>query len=263
MKFFRAINTFAGCVVCAAAGAAPCAAARVVAGARTASGDTLRVTVVIDDPATHRALLRGITIGAEEAAHTGALFGVVVAVRLVAASAAPREVAPLGTASALVVAAGDSAACAFAASIASSARAPAIDVGCPAAAATAAGMYSLVSRAAAPTDDSTRVELWSGTLDRFGAEQLNERYRRRFGARMDSPAWAGWLAMKIALELSMRARSTKGQDLARQLADPRTQFDGQKGRPLRFDAGTRQLVQPRYRVAGTGDAEHVVAEVSP
>lgn len=263
MNFFRAIYPFAGCVVCATAGAAPGAGASLAAGARATAGDTLRVTVVVDDSATRRALLRGIAVGTDEASHTGGLFGTVVAMRLVTAGAGGQTVAPLGVEPALVVAAGDSAACAVAAHIASSARAPAIDVGCPPAAANAAGMYSLVAGPGAPPDDSTRIELWSGTLERFGAAQLNERFRRRTGTRMDSPAWAGWLAMKIALELSMRARSTKGGALARQLADSRTQFDGQKGRPLRFDARTRQLVQPRYRVAGSGDGERVVAEVVP
>jgi hypothetical protein len=126
-------------------------------------------------------------------------------------------------------------------------------------------LYSLYPPAAleAATGDTTRVELWHRTLDKFGGEQLNERFRRRFSAAMDSPAWVGWLSMKIALDLALHAHSASGSALLRQLADPRSQFDGQKGRPLRFTADTHRLVQPVYRVAGRGDSERVVAEVAP
>jgi hypothetical protein len=226
--------------------------------------DTLRVTVIVDDTAARRSLLRGVALGAAEASHTGALFCTAVDVRIVTSDrATAAATSPLGAGPSLLVVAGDSTACAVAVGVAQRVRAPVLDVGCPPAVAIAGGMYSLVAAPPTPADDSTRVELWSGSLDRFGGEQLNDRYHRRFGARMDSPAWAGWMAVKIALELSMRARGAGGPLLARQLADPRTQFDGQKGRPLRFDANTRQLVQPRYRVAGDGDAEHVVSEVAP
>ena len=40
--------------------------------------------------------------------------------------------------------------------------------------------------------------LWDASLERFGATQLNDRYRRRFGVGMDGPAWAGWFAAKLA-----------------------------------------------------------------
>jgi hypothetical protein len=66
--------------------------------------------------------------------------------------------------------------------------------------------------------------------------------------------------MKIALDLALRGHAVDGQSMLRQLADPRSQFDGQKGRPLRFTADSHRLEQPVYRVVGRGDAERVLAE---
>jgi hypothetical protein len=125
-------------------------------------------------------------------------------------------------------------------------------------------MYALDSRAdTAAAADSTHLALWHPSLERFGAEQLNDRFHRRFGAAMDSDAWMGWLAMKMALDLALHAHSASGPTLLQQLADPHTAFDGQKGRPLRFDPATHRLVQPLYRIAGSGDSARVVAEIAP
>jgi hypothetical protein len=92
---------------------------------------------------------------------------------------------------------------------------------------------------------------------------LNLRFRRRFNEPMDSDAWAGWFAMKMALDLALHAHGAAPSALLAQLADPRAAFDGQKGRPLRFAADTHRLVQPLYRVTGSADSSRVVAEVAP
>jgi ABC-type branched-subunit amino acid transport system substrate-binding protein len=112
--------------------------------------------------------------------------------------------------------------------------------------------------------DGSHVELWHASLDRFGAEQLNQRFERRFGSAMDSDAWAGWIAMKILAESALRARGQTPSALARALADSKARFDGHKGRSLAFDPTTGVLVQPLYVVArdSTG-TEHVVAELPP
>ena len=160
-----------------------------------------------------------------------------------------------------MVVAADSATCATIDRAAAARRSALLDVGCPAG--VAAGAYAITADTAATARDSTRLELWHWSLERFGGEQLNQRFARRFGTRMNSAAWAGWFAMKISLDLALRARATAAPRLLARLRDPATQFDGQKGRPLRFAPATRRLVQPLYRVAGAGDAEHVVAEVTP
>ena len=251
----------------AALPAAPVADPRLPARA----GDTLRVVLVVDDTVARQSLLRGARLGAEEASHTGALFGMAVTLRIespatlastrrATASRVARSPVP-----SLYLVAGDARSCSAVMLQGARDGSPVFDAGCAPTDSTRGGnVYALVpATAASASDDSTRLELWHWTLERFGGEQLNERYRRRFSARMDSPAWTGWIAMKIALDAALHAQGSSGAALLRQLADPRAQYDGQKGRPLRFAPGSRRLVQPLYRVAGRGDAEHVVAEVEP
>ena len=235
------------------------------------AADTLRVVLLLDDSIARRSLLDGARLGAEEASHTGALFGMVVMLRV--ESTAPE--AGMGRAtgaaesrfprSSLFIVAGDVRTCSLVLSQSARDSMPVLDAGCASRdTARSSDVYTIVPASpAAAASDSTRLELWHWSLQRFGGEQLNQRFVRRFGRRMDSPAWSGWMAMKIALDAALHAKATYGAALRRQLADPRAQYDGQKGRPLRFDSATRELLQPRYRVAGHGDAEHVVAEVAP
>jgi hypothetical protein len=89
---------------------------------------------------------------------------------------------------------------------------------------------------------------WHPSLTRFGAEQLNSRFESRFGAPMDSLAWASWLAVKIAAEMALRSTPLE-----------RLRFDGHKGEPLWFRPEDHVLRQPLYVVAGG----KVVAEVAP
>ena len=223
------------------------------------AGDTLSVVLVVDDTVARRALLRGARLGAEEASHTGALFGTAVTLRVESGTVA-------GSAPSIYVVAGDASICSRVMLQSARTKTPVLDAGCAIDdSARSPTTYSLIPAAAlTPTPgDSSRLELWHWTLERFGGEQLNERFRRRFDARMDSPAWTGWLALKIALDAALQARATNGPALLHRLADTRAQYDGQKGRPLRFAPDTRRLIQPLYRVAGRGDAEHVVAEVNP
>ena len=238
---------------------------------RSRAADTLRVVLVVDDTVARRSLVRGARLGAEEASHTGALFGMPVALGIespastAGTASVHRPAASRSPHPSVYIVAGDARTCSSIMFQSASADHPVLDAGCASAdVAPGRNVYSLVpSDTARAPGDSSRLELWHWSLERFGGEQLNERYRRRFGARMDSEAWTGWIAMKIALDAALHAQSTSGPALLRQLANPRAQYDGQKGRPLRFDPGTRQLIQPRYRVAGEGDAEHVVAEVEP
>lgn len=255
-------------VLAAVAGAAPATSAPPPPPAT----DTLRVVLVVDDTVARRSLVRGARLGAEEASHTGALFSTVVTLTVASrgsfdstarASGADGSRAALPS---LYVVAGDSSTCSAVMLQSVHSTIPLLDAGCPPMGGPSSKVaYSLLPATAltAIADDSSRVELWHWSLERFGGEQLNERYRRRFGARMDSPAWSGWLALKIALDAALHAQRTDGRSLLRQLADPRAHYDGQKGRPLRFDRDTHRLVQPVYRVSGRGGAERVVAEVAP
>lgn len=88
---------------------------------------------------------------------------------------------------------------------------------------------------------------WHPSLTRFGAEQLNSRFEERFGAPMDSLAWASWLAVKVAAEMALRSTPLE-----------RLRFDGHKGERLWFRPEDHGLQQPLYVVAGG----KVVAEVA-
>ena len=95
-----------------------------------------------------------------------------------------------------------------------------------------------------------RAEAWLPELERYGAAQLNDRFRARYGAmaRMDSAAWGGWFAAKALVDAALRmprpgATSLRDEVFARR-------FDGHKGQPLGFTS-SGELQQPLY-IAGPG-----------
>lgn len=266
MSMIGAITFAAALATTAGSGSDPRHPAHGVAAHRA---DTLRIALVVDDSAAHRSLVRGATLGAEEAAHTGVLFGQPVRM-IVVARAATDATAPgalragLGPAASIYIVAGDSTFCSRFMQQSARPRAPVLDAGCPHPTLIEPTVYAIDSRpAGGAASDSAHLELWHSSLERFGAEQLNQRFRRRFNEAMDSDAWAGWFATKIALDLALHAQAVSHGALLAQLADPKASFDGQKGRPLRFAPDTHRLVQPLYRVAGVGDSSRVVAEVAP
>ena len=83
--------------------------------------------------------------------------------------------------------------------------------------------------------------LWRPDLERYGAAQLNQRFRARFGYGMDENAWAGWFAIKLAVEAMLRSRQRDPVALAHWLgeSDARPVFDGHKGSGLSFRSGRR------------------------
>jgi len=117
--------------------------------------------------------------------------------------------------------------------------------------------------ASAPTERPGRdsVALWGPTLQRYGASQLNDRYRDRYHSGMDGFAWAGWAAVKIATEAALRTRSTSPAKLLAYLASPTTQFDGHKGWSLTFRPADHQLRQPLYIAMLSGAGEYRYSDV--
>jgi len=104
--------------------------------------------------------------------------------------------------------------------------------------------------------------LWTSTLEKYGASQINERYRNKYGAPMDGSAWAGWVAVKIVAEAALRAQSARTDPLRSRLEAPATSFDGHKGWPLSFRGTDHQLRQPLYIVSrAVGRANPVVRDV--
>ncbi|MFN2637110.1 MAG: ABC transporter substrate-binding protein [Gemmatimonadaceae bacterium] len=99
-----------------------------------------------------------------------------------------------------------------------------------------------------PADRRDSVVLWSAQLEKFGAAQLNDRYRDRFRVGMDGGAWAGWMAAKVVAEAALRARSVSAARLVTYMEARSTRFDGHKGWPLSFRLEDHQLRQPLYIV---------------
>ncbi|MDB4947599.1 MAG: hypothetical protein JWM27_248 [Gemmatimonadetes bacterium] len=106
---------------------------------------------------------------------------------------------------------------------------------------------------AAATLHSVHVASWVGTLERFGADQLNQRFRQASGRAMDEAAWAGWVAVKAAWDAAARGQAQDAAGIAAYLSSDRAEIDGQKGWPLSFRPWDHQLRQPMY-VVGRGSA---------
>ena len=107
------------------------------------------------------------------------------------------------------------------------------------------------------TTDRLSVVAWHPALERFGAAQLNERYRKRFGTNMDERAWASWLSIKVLLDAALRTGTSDHCTLERFFLSATGRFDGHKGVPLFFDPQTRELVQPLYAPRPSGELEMV------
>jgi ABC-type branched-subunit amino acid transport system substrate-binding protein len=201
---------------------------------------------------------RGVQLGVEEAARTGQLMGRAVELRRV--GGAPTAAALKAAGVAAVVGGFDAAGCRRLAQAAEGAGVVTMNVGCDANAlrtaacgrrlfhvqASAAMYAAALAQGRGRAPGAVRAVLWNPTLDRFGASQLNDRFRARFHLPMDGPAWAGWAAVKILWESSLRARTARPAALAAHLEEERTEFDGHKGWPLSFRPGDHQLRQPLY-----------------
>ena len=78
---------------------------------------------------------------------------------------------------------------------------------------------------------------------------------------MDGSAWAGWVAVKIAAEAALRARSVRPTALLAYLESQSTSFDGHKGWPLSFRSTDHQLRQPLYVVAPSPKAREGTQDI--
>jgi hypothetical protein len=194
-----------------------------------------------DTPA--RSSIRGTTLGVEEAQRTAAMFGWELAVlRAPDSMLAFPAIEHLSRAGATAVV-GDFSAVDF--EPLRSASAPVIlDIGPgDSPGACADGRFRVMPGLGSP------LHAWHGSLERFGAGQLNERYRKRFKAEMDGRAWAGWMAVKIIIDAALKAETANPRALETFLLGT-ARFDGHKGVPLFFEPATRELVQPLFSMKG-------------
>lgn len=238
---------------------------------RRARQDALRIAFVLDHGDAAISAARGVTLGVEEAARTGELFGRTVELATLGSPAAVGVLARAEPVAALI-GGFDEASSRALGETASALGALFINVGCRADALrgecrphvfhveASERMYAdaLAARSGDAAGAAEAV-LWHPALERFGAAQLNDRYRARFPMGMDGAAWAGWMAVKTLWEASLRARTTEAAGLRDYLTRGATQLDGHKGWPLSFRAWDHQLRQPLYLVADGGT--RVVGEV--
>jgi hypothetical protein len=101
------------------------------------------------------------------------------------------------------------------------------------------------------------ILLWHPALTRYGASQLNDRYRAQFREPMNGNAWAAWFAFKVAWETGLRTSAAGAAATAEALSRDITQFDGHKGAPLSFRSWDHQLRQPLYAVTTSAGKERV------
>jgi hypothetical protein len=225
------------------------------------TGDTLRIGLVLPDSSRWSAAMgsaaRGVEMGVEEAARSASLLR--SAVRLERDSSAARLVS--GERVQALIGGFSPAECRSLAATAQRLGVIFVDVGCaddalrgaecrPSTLHVAASEAMRRDALAASAGGGEVVE-WDARLERFGADQLNQRFRARQGVGMDSQGWAGWFAVKMLWESSLRARTTAPAALLVWVRSDAAQFDGHKGRPLSIRAWDGQLRQPLYLVRDT------------
>ena len=92
------------------------------------------------------------------------------------------------------------------------------------------------------------IKLWDPSLEKYGAAQLNDRFRATFNRPMDAAAWCGWLAAKVVWESLVRMKGSGAIGIRDHLLLDTAQFDGHKGAPLSFRRSDHQLRQPLYAI---------------
>ena len=85
---------------------------------------------------------------------------------------------------------------------------------------------------------------WHWAWERHGAPQLNQRFERRMGRRMEDRDWAAWAAVKAIVEAVARTDNADFATIAAYLKGPDFILDGYKGAAMSFRSWDNQLRQP-------------------
>lgn len=85
---------------------------------------------------------------------------------------------------------------------------------------------------------------WHWTFERYGAPQLNQRFRRQADRNMTSEDWAGWVAVKVVTEAVVQVGSADRAAIRRALLDQDLSVDLYKGVRGNFRDWDGQLRQP-------------------
>ena len=84
---------------------------------------------------------------------------------------------------------------------------------------------------------------WHWSYLRHGAPQLNGRFERLIGRRMESRDWAAWVSIKTLIESVMRTQSQNNSEIINYISSDNLKLDGSKGVSLSYRNGSNQLRQ--------------------
>jgi ABC transporter substrate binding protein (PQQ-dependent alcohol dehydrogenase system) len=104
--------------------------------------------------------------------------------------------------------------------------------------------YSTYAARPVVGSEGLRPLAWHWTFERFGAPQLNQRFEKRAGRRMEAEDWAAWAAVRAIVEAVSRTRSTDISGLRAFMESPEFTLDLYKGAPGGFRPWSGQLRQP-------------------
>jgi hypothetical protein len=222
----------------------------------TAEMSPLRIAMGF--PATDRLFEKGFELGAAEAARSGSLFNVTVSSQRVSVdsgSSVTRAIAELKAshAAALVTCLDETTTREVAEKVAGTGIIH-VNCGsrsdelrrtiCSGSTFHVEASKAMYDGARALTPDAASIELWDAKLERFGAAQLNDRFKSFSGDGMNGAAWAGWFSVKVIFESFLRGSG----DISKWVTSDSAQFDGHKGVALSFRSWDGQLRQPLYAV---------------
>lgn len=85
---------------------------------------------------------------------------------------------------------------------------------------------------------------WHWSFLRHGAPQVNSRFERKYGRRMDDRDWAAWIAVKSVSEAVLRRKSPELASIREHLLDQDIKLDAFKGGGYSYRPWDNQLRQP-------------------
>ncbi len=91
-------------------------------------------------------------------------------------------------------------------------------------------------------------EAWHASWERYGAPQLNRRFKKSADRWMTSTDWAAWIATKAIIEVALKEPDARMHRHA--LRSPDLVLDGFKGARLSFRPWDQQLRQPVFLAHG-------------
>ena len=219
----------------------------------------LRIALLNTGP-TARTRHQGVLLGVEEARHAAELFGGTVTLELI-----EHADAAAATDAAAIIGDEDEAHCRTILASRSKLAPLLMNVACTSDALREAACSprafhiapsdAMLADARAAVRGASAAVVWDASLTRFGADTLNQRFRRRFGVAMAPAAWTAWFAVKVLWESALRMKSADAAHLADYLTRQTTRFDGHKGQPLSFRVTDHQLRQPLYARTADGVVE--------